>query len=213
MQIVTFITMAPEGQHAMSDNLSAESTDSGANSSDDESDTVIGQMLDNHEADSWRDLSDGTDYQFDDEHVVEVDRLAEYVDYCFETYDLVSRHLDRPQVQTCVADWDSRRGQARYNTTMDKQEFGKRVQDSKYRNSTDGLHTIFIATALVGVPPEDDNGVGWKACVRHELGHLIDYEKRGASGHGPKFKAVMDQFGEERNDGMSTHGYAPKYHR
>jgi hypothetical protein len=177
------------------------------------SDDVIGQMLDNHQADSWQDVSDGTDFEFDNERLSALERVEEYVDYCFETYAVVSAWLDREQVQTCVADWGRRRGQARYKTTMGKQEFGRQVRDSKWREKTDGSHALFIATALVGVPPEDDNGVGWKACVRHELGHLIDYEKRGESGHGPKFKSIMAQFGEAENDGMSTHGYAPRVHR
>jgi len=177
------------------------------------SDDVIGQMLENHQAESWQDLSDGTDFEFDNERLSALERAEEYVDYCFETYSVVSTWLDRDQVQVCVADWGRRRGQARRNTRMGKKEFGKRVSDSAWRESKQGSHVLFIATALVGVPPEDDNGVGWKPCVRHELGHLIDYEKRGTSGHDDKFKSIMAQFGEEKNDGMSQHGYAPRCHR
>lgn len=177
------------------------------------SDDIIGQMLANHQAESWRDLSDGTDYDFDNERLSALDRLTEYVDYCFETYPIVSDNLDRDKVQACVADWGRRRGQARYNTTMRKREFGQQVRDQKWRDRTRGSHAIFVATALIGIPPEQDNGVGWKPCVRHELGHLIDYEKRGTSGHGPAFKSVMAKFGEEKNDGMSAHGLAPRRHR
>lgn len=174
----------------------------------------IDKMLANHEAQSWSDIEeeDG-DAVYDDARASPLERLESYVDYCFETYPVVENHLDREQVQCCVADWDRRRGQARYNTTMGKRVFGKQVRDKKWRNRTRGSHALFLAKALIGVAPEEDGGVGWKPCVRHELGHLIDYEKRGRSGHGPKFKAVMSQFGEEQNNGKSTHGYAPSYHR
>lgn len=177
------------------------------------SNDTIGAMLDNHKADSWRDVSDDTEFAFDDDHLSPLERVEEYVDYCFETYDVVSNNLTREQVQCCVADWGRRRGQARYNTRMGKQEFGKRVTDSKWRKYSDGNHVLFTASALVGVKPEDDKGVGWKPCVRHELGHLIDYEKRGTSDHGQKFKAVMRQFGEVENDGQHAHGWAPRVHR
>lgn len=177
------------------------------------SDDVIGQMLNNHQADSWQDLSDGTNFEFDNEHLPALKRVEEYVDYCFDTYPVVSNNLNREQVQVCVANWGRRRGQARYNTTMQKREFGKQVRDNKWRNRTSGTHALFIATALVGVPPEDDKGLGWKPCVRHELGHLIDYEQRGTSDHSPTFKSVMAKFGEEKNDGMSAHGHPPRYHR
>lgn len=172
----------------------------------------ISQMLSNHEADSWSDVRGG-DALYDDPSAPPLERLESYVDHCFEVYDVVSNNLDREQVQVCIADWDRRRGQARYNTRMKKRRFGKQVRDSKWRKRPRGKHALFVAKALIGVPAEDDKGVGWKPCVRHELGHLIDYEQRGTSGHGPKFKAVMRQFGEDRNDGMSQHGYAPRRHR
>ena len=173
---------------------------------------TIGKMLSNHQADSWRDLSDSTAFEFDDERLSKLERLTEYVDYCFETYPVVSDNIEREAVQTCIADWGRRRGQARYDTTMRKREFGKQVRN-KWRSKTTDSHAIFVASALIGVSPEEDNGVGWKPCVRHELGHLIDYEKRGSSDHGPVFKAVMSEFGEEKNDGMSVHGLPPRLHR
>jgi len=174
----------------------------------------IAQMLANHEAESWSDMEeDDGDAVYDNPRASALERLEAYVDHCFDAYPVVRNNLDRDQVQCCVADWGRRRGQARYNTTMGKQKFGQRVSDSRWKNRTSGSHALFIAEALVGVAPEDDKGVGWKPCVRHELGHLIDYEKRGTSDHGPKFKAVMSQFGEEQNDGQHAHGWAPRVHR
>ena len=176
--------------------------------------TDIDQMLSNHKADSWSDVSEDDDALYDDESADPLTRLEAYIDHCFETYDVVGEYLDRDQVQCCVADWGRRRGQARYHTEMQKQEFGKRVSDSAHRKKVKGTHAMFVATALIGVEPEDDNGAGWKACARHELGHLIDYEKHGkSSGHGRGFKWVMSQFGEETNDGQHAHGYPPRTHR
>lgn len=173
----------------------------------------IDQMLSNHEADTWEDTNSVDSAVFDDDRADSLERLEAYVDHCFDTYDVVSNNLRRSQVQACVADWGRRRGQARYNAVMGKQKFGKRVSDKKWRRYVDGNHVLFVAEALIGVAPEDDKGAGWKPCVRHELGHLIDYEKRGTSGHGPKFKAVMRQFGHEQNNGQHAHGLAPRVHR
>ena len=170
-------------------------------------------MLSNHEADTWEDTNSVDGAVFDDDRADPLERLEAYVDHCFDTYDVVSNNLSREQVQACVADWSRRRGQARTNTRMGKQRFGKRVSDTKWRRNVDCKHVVFIAEALIGVGPEDDKGVGWKACVRHELGHLVDYEMRGTSKHDHRFKAVMRQFGNEANDGQHAHGYAPRIHR
>lgn len=175
-------------------------------------DDTLDQMLANYEADSWSDISESTDFEFDNDRLSALERVEEYVGYCFETYPIVYNTLDRQQVTVCVADWDRRRGQARRNKTMERREFGKRVPRT-YERRTVGKHSLFLAKDLVGVPPEDDNGVGWKATTRHELGHIIDYAKRGESGHGPKFKKIMAQFGERQNDGASTGGWAPRKHR
>lgn len=172
----------------------------------------IDQMLDNMRADSWSDVSSAEDYVFTEDTRPPLERLESYIDYCFETYDVVSAHLDRGQVQACIADWDKRRGQHRPNTEMRKQVFGKQVR-SKWRKRVEGNHAVFVSKPLIGVPPEDDNGAGWKACVRHELGHAIDHQKRGTSDHGHKFKAIMRQFGEQNNDGGYAHGYYPRSHR
>lgn len=172
----------------------------------------IEQMLSNHQADSWADTVDASSYVFDDDAKPPLARLESYVDYCFDTYHIVYETLDREQIQTCVADWGKRRGQCRWNKRMTERQFGKRVPRSKQRASP-GEHVVFVATALVGVGPGDDKGVGWKPCVRHELGHAIDYERRGESGHGPLFKNVMAQFGEGANDGQHAHGYPPRVHR
>jgi hypothetical protein len=171
----------------------------------------IRAMLDNHDADSWGDVVQDT-AAYDDETKDPLTRVRAYVDHCFDAYSVVSNNLDCDQIQVCIADLDRRRGEARKQTEMDKSVFGKRVVDSKHRLHHPFNHCVFIAKELVGVPPEEDNGAGWKACVRHELGHCIDYEKRGVSGHGSKFKAIMAGFGEN-NDGMSTHGWAPRVHR
>lgn len=170
-------------------------------------------MLSNHKADSWDDMSDEIAL-FKDDTADPLVRVQSYVDHCFETYRVVSDNLDRDQVQCCIANWGRRRGQARYNTKMQKQEFGKRVTDSKHRKKSFDTHALFIATALVGIDPKDDNGAGWRACVRHELGHIIDYEKHGqSSGHGSRFKRIMSKFGHENNDGQHAHGYPPRVHR
>lgn len=173
--------------------------------------TDMDQLLKNVHAESWSDLESDDEYTFDNERATPLERFESYVDYCFETYPVVYNNLDRENVQTCIADWGRRRGQCRYNKKMKKRKFGKRVASSQEKRYSSN-YVLFLATALVGVPPEHDNGDGWKACVRHELGHAIDYEKRGTSDHGPKFKSVMAQFGEN-NDGQSQHGYAPRYHR
>jgi hypothetical protein len=174
----------------------------------------VSQMMQNHEAQSWSDIEDDdSTATYDDERASPIERLESYIDHCFDAYPIVSRHLDRQQVQACVADWGRRRGQARYNTHMKKQKFGKQVRDSKWREHMNGSFVVFIAEALVGVPPEEDKGVGWKPCVRHELGHIIDYQKRGTSGHDRAFKAVMAEFGEDANDGGHAHGWAPRRFR
>lgn len=176
-------------------------------------DDKIAAMMKNHGANSWDDIVEDA-AAYDDETKDPLTRVEAYVDHCFDAYDVVSEHLTRDRVQVCVADWGRRRGQARYNCQMDKRKFGKRVPDSKYRNFRMGHYSLFLAEALVGVPPKDDKGVGWKACVRHELGHLIDYGKHGSSsGHGARFKRIMDQFGHENNDGQYQHGLAPRAHR
>jgi len=172
----------------------------------------IDQMLANAQADSWSDLEDDGGYVFDDERASKLERLTSYVDYCFETYPVVSNNLDRDQIQTCVADWDKRRGLCKYDAKMHKREFGKQVRDT-HRKKVRGNYAIFLATPLVGVKPENDRDVGWKACVRHELGHAIDHYDRGESDHSKQFKAVMRQFCEDVNDGQHAHGWAPKLHR
>lgn len=170
-------------------------------------------MLSNHKAESWDDVSENNEL-YDDENATPLARLQAYIDYCFETYNFVSDHLNRDQVQCCVANWGRRRGEARYNTKMKKQKFGKRVMDSKHRKRNFNTHALFVASALVGVKPENDKGAGWKACARHELGHLIDYEKHGqSSGHGRRFKRIMSKFGHDSNDGKHAHGYPPRIHR
>lgn len=171
----------------------------------------ISQMLDNHDADSWSDVSDSDSYVFGDASKQPLTRLESYVGYCFETYSVLDT-LDRDQIQTCIADWGRRRGQCKYDARMAKREFGQRVTDSTHRNDVDGNYAVFVAEALVGVPPEDDNGAGWKGTVRHELGHAIDHHDRGTSGHDAAFKRVMRSFGEG-NDGMSQHGWPPRRHR
>lgn len=163
-------------------------------------------MLQNHKADSWDEATQTPVY--DDETVPNLDRLQAYVDHCFEEYAVVSDHLNREQVQCCVADWDRRRGQARPNKKPSKRVFGKRVLN-KHFTRHDNRHVLFVAKALIGQPPENDKGVGWKACVRHELGHIIDYARRGRSGHDSAFKHIMALFGEEVNDGQHSHGYRP----
>jgi hypothetical protein len=170
---------------------------------------TVSQMLQNHQADTWNDVDTGS---FDNDERPPLARLQSYVDYCFDHYSVVSNNLDRDSVQCCIADWGRRRGQARIGREMDRQTFGKRVPSSA-ENYVVGTHALFLAEALVGVAPDEDNGVGWKACVRHELGHMIDYEQRGECDHGPKFKAVMEQFGHDNNDGQSTHGYMPRVFR
>lgn len=177
------------------------------------SEDEISQMLSNHEADSWTEVRGDDAALYDDPSAPPLERVEAYVDHCFDAYHVVSNNLYRDQIQVCIADWDRRRGQARYNRRMGKQRFGKQVRNSRWENQRSGVHVLFLAKALVGVPPEEDKGVGWKPCVRHELGHLIDYEERGTSDHGPKFKEVMARFGEEGNNGMSQHGYAPRVHR
>lgn len=172
----------------------------------------LDRMLDNLHADSWSDTTESEEWEFEDPRASPLARLESYVDYCFETYPIVYNVLDRDKVTTHVADWGRRRGQHWSNKTFDQRTFGKRV-DSSHREYKEGNHAILLAEALIGVPPKNDNGSGWKACVRHELGHAIDYEKRGSSDHGPEFKSVMAQFGEAHNDGASTHGYPPRYHR
>lgn len=173
---------------------------------------TIETMLNNAQADSWSDLNDDDDYLFTDDRASPLERLESYIDYCFDTYDIVSSTLQKDQIQACVADWGRRRGQCKYNARMARQEFGKQVRE-KHRRYSPSNHAVFLSEPLIGVPPEDDKGVGWKACVRHELGHAIDYEQRGTSDHGPKFKEVMSQFGEESNDGGYAHGKAPRRHR
>lgn len=173
----------------------------------------IDQMLDNAHADSWNDLEDDESYTFENPRASPLERFEAYVDYCFDTYSVVADTLDREQIQACVADWDRRRGQCRYNALMDKRTFGKRVVDSAHRNRVSGNYAIFVSKPLIGVLPEDDNGYGWKQTVRHELGHAIDYQQRGTSDHSSKFKAVMAQFGHDMNDGQCQSGYAPRYHR
>lgn len=173
--------------------------------------STIDDMLDNYKADDWTDVSDDAEYVFDDESRTPLARLQSYVEYCFETYSVLNT-LDRDDIQCCVADWGRRRGEHRSNKKMDKRVFGKRVS-RKHERQSDGNHVIFIASALIGVSPEDDIGVGWKACVRHELGHAVDYEQRGTSDHSHHFKNIMQQFGHDVNDGQHAHGYAPRVHR
>lgn len=172
----------------------------------------VAKLVDNMKADSWDEVRDSDEDLFDDPTAPALDRLESYIDHCFEVYDVVSNNLDRDQVQACIADWDRRRGQHRPNSKMTKQQFGKRVPKKHQKRST-GNSVIFLAKALVGVPPEDDAGMGWKPTVRHELAHAIDHSKRGTSDHGPYFKAVTRKFGHEENDGMSMHGYRPDMHR
>lgn len=171
---------------------------------------TIEQMLNNSKAESWGDLSD--DYIFDDDTKEPLDRLNSYVDYCFDTYDVVSENLTRARIQTCTADWDRLRGKCKYNAKMDKRTFGKRVTDSSWRKHRNGRYAVFVAKALIGVEPDRDNGLGWKHTVRHELGHAIDYEQRQTSGHDEKFKKVMRQFGDG-DEGKCVSGYMPKYFR
>lgn len=178
--------------------------------------STVERMLQNHHSDSFdRDEPDTRTGAavFDNDGAMPLTRLSAYIDYCFDEYPIVYENLDREQIQACVADWGRRRGQCKYNAVMGKREFGKRVTDSAHRTTVDGKYAVFVAKALIGVPPEDDKGCGWKPTVRHELGHAIDFEQRDTSDHGPKFKAVMQQFGHEPNDGGYAHGYAPRSHR
>lgn len=172
----------------------------------------IDSMLDNHKAESWDDLNESDNPLYDDPRADALTRVEAYVEHCFETYPVVSNNLDRGQVQVCIADWGHRRGQARLNERYTRQKFGKQVRN-KWSRRIGGNHAVFIATALVGVSAEDDNGAGWKPTVRHELGHVVDYEKRGTSDHSHEFKKIMRQFGHESNDGGYAHGYPPRRHR
>ena len=177
---------------------------------------TVERMLQNHRSDSFADDPVEETYEqrfFDNDNAGALARLQAYIDHCFDEYDIVSEHLDREQIQACVADWGRRRGQCKYDAVMDKQRFGSRVSDSAHRNNVKGHYAVFVAEALVGVAPEDDKGCGWKPTVRHELGHAIDMERRGTSDHGAEFKDVMRQFGHEQNDGGYAHGYAPRVHR
>jgi hypothetical protein len=173
----------------------------------------IDQMLDNARADSWSDLDSGESYTFENPRATPLERLESYVDYCFDHYSIVSDQLDRSQVQACVADWGHRRGVCKPNARMKKREFGQRVVDSKHRIKDDSHYAVFVATPLVGVPPEEDDGAGWKPTLHHELGHAIDFEKRGTSDHSDKFKSIMREFNEEPNDGGHAHGLPPRRHR
>ena len=168
---------------------------------------TIDAMLENHKKNSFE--SEDEDKS---SSRTPVEKVRAYVDKCFEQYDIVSDTLDRDQISAYTADWDRRRGQCRYNKTYTKDRFGGRVT-STHERYTPSNHSIFIAEALVGVPPKEDRGVGWKACVRHELGHAIDYEQRGTSDHGPKFKNVMVSFNNSANDGGYAHGYRPDVHK
>jgi hypothetical protein len=167
---------------------------------------TIDTILENHKSNSF------DEQPSEQQQMSKVEKLRAYVDECFEKYDIVSDNLDRDRIGAHIADWNRRRGQCRYNKSYSKAEFGGRVT-KKHETYTRGKHSIFIATALVGVPPKDDKGVGWKACVRHELGHAIDYEQRGRSDHSAKFKAVMSKFDNESNDGGYAHGYRPDVHK
>lgn len=149
---------------------------------------------------------------YTDEQAPPLKRLESYIDYCFDTYSVVSNTLDRDQIQACVADWDRRRGQCKHEAKMDRQMFNKQVRSS-HRRYEHGHYAIFIAEALIGVLPPEDKGVGWKSTTRHELGHAIDYEERGTSDHGREFKSVMSRFGEDSNNGQHAHGWAPRSHR
>jgi GH18 family chitinase len=169
-------------------------------------------MLDNHTAQTWDDVRQTDKPLYNDPGMPPLERVETYVDHCFDTYPVVSRHLDRERVQVCIADWGRRRGQARQHRRLTKRKFGQRIPASADRRVEDN-HALIVATALVGVSPEDDKGVGWKATVRHELGHIIDYEKRGTSDHSQKFKRIMGQFGHEVNEGKSSGGYPPRYFR
>lgn len=172
---------------------------------------TVDAMLANHQADTWSDRQDGDDLRqvYDNERESKLRRLEAYIDHCFEAYPIVYQHLERDRVTACVADWDRRRGQHWWGWTARRQVYGKRIEKSTWRRES-GQHLVFCAKALIGTPPEEDKGIGWKACVRHELGHGIDYTIRGTSGHGPDFKRVMRQFGEEVNDGSSSHGHRPE---
>lgn len=173
---------------------------------------TIAAMLENHSATGWNDTIDDSDALYQDETKPKIERLRSYIDHCFETYPIVYNNLERGQVQACVVNWDRRRGQCKYNKYAKKPIFGKRIT-SKHLRYEQGNYIIAVASGLVGVPTEKDQGVGWLATVRHELGHAIDHKHRGTSDHSSKFKQVMRQFGEPNNDGKSQHGWSPKSHR
>lgn len=182
---------------------------------------TISQMLENHAKDTF-DTPDSDESVavarpshadvFDNINATPLERHEAYVDYLFENHEFLGEHVDRGKLQVCVADWDKRRGQARYNCKMKKVEFGGRVHDTKWRTRRRGHYSIFVSKPLVGVPPSRDKGKGWKKTVRHELGHVVDHVQRGTSDHGPKFKEVMSLFGPNEGDGYCG-GYYPSYHR
>jgi len=182
--------------------------------------SVVDQMLDNHEAESIAEVRDESTHArsvpsnvYDDETCDPLTRLQSYIDYCFERYDFISDYLDRDDVQCCTANWDNKRGYARSNWKMEKQKFNKRVTWKARGSLTDGHNVLILGRHLIGTPPEKDNGVGWKACARHELGHLIDWQIRGVIDHSAKFTELMERFGHENNDGQCAHGYGNGYHR
>lgn len=173
--------------------------------------STIDAMLDNHSADSFTDVQEQTTPVFDDENESKLTRLRAYVDNLFMEYPWLENYLNRNNIQVCIANWDSTRGQAYPFTQFSKDEFGKRIHHTHKHNSSG--HAMVLARGLVGATPELDNGIGWKHCVRHELGHVYDFGKRGKSDHSKQFKKTMAKFSHHNNNGQSAHGKRPDYLR
>jgi len=110
-------------------------------------------------------------------------QVTNEVEAVYDEYDWVSDCIPRARVHCEVTDsFKSKHGQAQYNR---KTANGPLIE---------GHHVIRIAEQIVG---EDEHD--WRDTVRHELAHVLAYERNGQSspGHGPLWKETADDIGAE----------------
>jgi predicted SprT family Zn-dependent metalloprotease len=119
----------------------------------------------------------------------------EEVDRLFDEHASELSEISRDQIDVIVARWDGRNGVCKYNETVSKHRFGKRMtSQSKRRNHVVGVNEKIF---------EQGNRDGFIDTVRHELAHAAVYEEYGGGvSHGVPWQHKARALGA---DPSSTH--------
>lgn len=107
----------------------------------------------------------------------------------YDEYDFLAEHLPKSNLHWCVANWERKNGNCRYNRRTSKKVHGKRL--SKLEDA-DGHHLISVNERIW----EEGNHDAFINTVRHEVAHAVVYEKYDESqGHNENWERMAKRIG------------------